>query len=87
MQQTNEQNIFLAFDFGTKNIGLAIGQKITHSATPLQPIHATQGIPNWIQVDQIIKKWLQLAMQSISNADGLSFREFPLKAGTGFKRE
>ena len=49
--------IFIAFDFGTKNIGVAVGQKITKSATALAPLHAKQGIPRWEEIDNLIKDW------------------------------
>lgn len=58
----NEQNIFLAFDFGTKNIGVAVGQKITKSATALAPLQAHKGIPNWKAIDNLIKNWQPAAL-------------------------
>ncbi|MCL1089770.1 Holliday junction resolvase RuvX [Shewanella profunda] len=47
----------LGFDFGTKSIGVAIGQEITASATPLQSLKAVDGIPNWDQIGDLIKEW------------------------------
>jgi putative holliday junction resolvase len=49
--------IILAFDFGMKRIGLAIGQTVTQSARPLETLQAKEGIPHWHTVDQLIKKW------------------------------
>ena len=46
----------LGFDFGTKSIGVAIGQEITASATPLLSIKAVDGIPNWDELLKIIKQ-------------------------------
>jgi putative holliday junction resolvase len=57
MSNSDEKNIFIAFDFGTKNIGVAVGQKITKSATVLAPVHAQNGDPNWIEIDALIKNW------------------------------
>ena len=37
----------MAFDFGTKRIGIAVGQRLTATAEPLNPIKAQDGIPNW----------------------------------------
>lgn len=48
---------FLAFDFGMKRIGVAVGQGITKTARPLEYIHAKDGIPDWIIVEKIIDKW------------------------------
>lgn len=36
----------LAFDFGTKSIGVAIGQRITGTARPLPAIKAQDGTPD-----------------------------------------
>jgi len=47
----------LGFDFGTKSIGVATGQMITATAQPLSAIKATDGIPNWDTVEQVIKDW------------------------------
>ncbi|QSX38185.1 Holliday junction resolvase RuvX [Shewanella sedimentimangrovi] len=47
----------MGFDFGTKSIGIAVGQSITGSANPLLSIKATDGIPNWDQIATIIKEW------------------------------
>jgi len=47
----------LAFDYGLKNIGVATGQSMTHSATELRAINAKDGIPNWQQVEALIKEW------------------------------
>lgn len=47
----------LGFDFGLKHIGVAIGQSITQTATPLCSISATDGIPNWAEIDNLIQQW------------------------------
>ncbi|MBK4775754.1 Holliday junction resolvase RuvX [Candidatus Pantoea edessiphila] len=49
--------IILAFDFGKKNIGVAIGQLVTGIASPISALKAKEGIPNWIQIEKLIKKW------------------------------
>ena len=45
---------FLGFDFGMKNIGVAVGQELTHTANPLTVIKAREGIPNWDQIQALI---------------------------------
>jgi len=52
-----EKSIFLAFDFGTKNIGVAVGQKITKSATPLAPLVVKNTQLPWNKIDALIKNW------------------------------
>ena len=47
----------LAFDYGTKNIGVATGQTITSSANELGGLKAKDGIPDWHQIEKLIKEW------------------------------
>ncbi|GAB1057381.1 MAG: Holliday junction resolvase RuvX [Shewanella algae] len=47
----------LGFDFGTKSIGIAIGQQLTGSASPLTSIKAVDGIPDWQQIAALIEEW------------------------------
>lgn len=47
----------LAFDFGTKSIGCAIGQSITGSAQPLPAFKAQDGIPDWSLIEKCLKEW------------------------------
>jgi putative Holliday junction resolvase len=47
----------LAFDYGTKNIGIAFGQNISATASELAAIPAKDGIPNWSTIETLIKEW------------------------------
>lgn len=47
----------LAFDFGTKSIGVAIGQRITGTARPLTAIKANDGTPDWTLFEKLLKEW------------------------------
>jgi len=47
----------LAFDFGTRSIGVAIGQLITKTAEPLPAINAKNGIPNIEDIAKLINIW------------------------------
>ena len=47
----------LAFDFGTKSIGVAIGQRITGTARPLTASKANDGTPDWTQFEKLLKEW------------------------------
>src|SRR5258708_31898692 len=49
--------ILLAFDFGMKRIGVAIGQMVTQTARPLDTLPAKNGIPNWETLTKLINKW------------------------------
>jgi len=47
----------LGFDFGMKNIGIAVGQELTHTANPLTAIKARDGIPDWEQIRKLLDEW------------------------------
>ena len=47
----------LAFDFGMKHIGIAVGQTQTHSASALTTVSATSGKPDWKTLDTVIEVW------------------------------
>lgn len=49
--------IILGFDFGIKKIGVATGQTITRTATPLCQLKAQDGVPNWDEMDALFKQW------------------------------
>ena len=47
----------LAFDFGLARIGVAVGQSITQTASPLDTLKASNGVPDWQKVEQLLKQW------------------------------
>lgn len=53
----NLPRILIAFDFGMKRIGTAIGQTVTQTARPLETLAAKDGVPNWDTLTKLIKKW------------------------------
>ena len=53
----SEPRIVMAFDFGIKHIGIAIGQEITKTASPFYSIKALEGQPDWNELDDIIHEW------------------------------
>ncbi|OGT60403.1 MAG: Holliday junction DNA helicase RuvA [Gammaproteobacteria bacterium RIFCSPHIGHO2_12_FULL_43_28] len=57
MNKVTLPKILLGFDFGTKRIGVAVGQTITKSARPLDTLHAKNGVPDWPLLGKLIKKW------------------------------
>ncbi len=52
----------LGFDFGMKHIGVAVGQSITHTASPLITLKAKDGIPTWTEIGSLIEKWKPTAL-------------------------
>ncbi len=51
------QRTLLGFDFGKKFIGVAVGQELTGTASPLGSVKATDGIPNWPQLSKFLDDW------------------------------
>ena len=47
----------LAFDYGTRNIGVATGQTITRTASLQTPLKANDGVPDWTQVEKLLAQW------------------------------
>ena len=60
LPSTTEQQVlrsFLCFDYGLGRIGVAKGQTFIKTASPLMPLKAKDGQPNWDQVAQLVKEW------------------------------
>jgi putative Holliday junction resolvase len=49
--------VVMAFDFGLKNIGIAIGQEITRTASTFYSLKAVDGKPHWAELDDIVEDW------------------------------
>ena len=49
--------VVMAFDFGLKHIGIAIGQDVTKTASTFYSISARDGEPDWNELDKIFKEW------------------------------
>lgn len=47
----------LAFDFGLARIGVAVGNSITGSATPLGIIEAERKAERWAAIDALVAEW------------------------------
>ncbi len=65
----------LAFDFGTKHIGVAVGQTITGTSSPLMVLDVAQeGKEIWNTITDIINEWKpdQLLVGNPLNMDGTS---------------
>ena len=62
----------LGFDYGTKRIGIAVGQSITHSASPLTTLTSVNDQPDWDSISKLIQEWKPdaLVLGLPVNADG-----------------
>ncbi len=47
----------LGFDFGRARIGVAAGQAITASASPIATVEARAGTPDWAHIDRLVAEW------------------------------
>jgi putative Holliday junction resolvase len=52
-----QNQFFLAFDYGEKRTGVAIGQSLTLSAQPLQTIDAIKDETGWQRIKNLIDEW------------------------------
>ena len=47
----------LCFDFGNKRIGVAVGQTVTGTASPLLIINSCNSKPDWEKIESVISDW------------------------------
>ncbi len=47
----------MAFDYGTKQIGVAVGQTLTRRAEPVAVLRARDGVPDWNDIARLISEW------------------------------
>lgn len=75
-----QHRTILCFDYGTKSIGVAVGSELTGSATLLPALKARDGIPEWEQIERLIKDWQpQLLLVGLPlNMDGTE-QEFTVR--------
>jgi putative Holliday junction resolvase len=69
----------LGFDFGTRRIGVALGETVTGSARALMALPARAGTPPWSDIARLIAEWrpARLVVGLPHHLDG---REAPLAA-------
>ena len=56
-----KSSTFLAFDFGERRIGVAIGNDLTETANPLTAIDATNDEGRFAAIEALVKDWTQSA--------------------------
>ncbi|HRQ64693.1 MAG TPA: Holliday junction resolvase RuvX [Xanthomonadaceae bacterium] len=47
----------LGFDFGNRRIGVAVGQSITGSASPVEVVSQGEQGPDWGRIDALVREW------------------------------
>lgn len=48
---------YLCFDYGLKNIGVALGNTLTKEARPIAILAATNGKPRWEEIEALVAEW------------------------------
>ena len=48
---------YLCFDYGLKNIGVALGNTLTKEARPIAILSAVNGKPRWNAIEALVKEW------------------------------
>lgn len=48
---------YLGFDYGTRRIGVAVGNSVSASASPLDTINVKNEQPDWQHITRLIEKW------------------------------
>ena len=47
----------LGFDYGLARIGVATGQTLTQTASPLTALSAKDGTPQWEEIEKLLAEW------------------------------
>lgn len=56
------QGVALGFDYGTKKIGIAVGQLLTRSASPLTVLYRIKDEIDWKSIATLIHQWRPFAL-------------------------
>lgn len=72
---------YLAFDFGLRRIGVATGQTLTATTSPLCILQSRNGVPDWPAIQALIDEWrpvglvVGLPQRAHNNEEQLSTRQ------------
>lgn len=80
----------LGFDYGRKRIGVASGEELTGSSTPLDTVTVTVNGPDWPHIERLIRDWrpallivgLPMNMDGTEHAMSAAARVFAEQLGT-----
>jgi putative holliday junction resolvase len=53
----SRDDTYLGFDYGEKNIGVAVGQRVTGTASHLETIRSTNQAGRWAAIGRLVKTW------------------------------
>ena len=57
LKQDKTIQTVLGFDYGAKRIGIAVGQTLTASATPLLTLTNVNNKPDWQSIEKLLHEW------------------------------
>lgn len=83
----------LAFDYGLRHIGVAVGQSLIASSNPIGVVRARDGAPDWQNITKLIAEWqpnilivgLPLNMDGTDSAMSQRARKFSRQLQARFK--
>lgn len=61
-ERRSDNITLLGFDYGPRHIGVAVGQTLLQSATPLTTLRATSSRPDWEGITRLIAEWQPQAL-------------------------
>ena len=53
----SQYRTLLGFDYGSKRIGVAVGQELTRTAHGLRTLHNNSSGPDWPAIAELIQEW------------------------------
>jgi putative Holliday junction resolvase len=59
---TESGRTLLGFDYGTKHIGVAVGQELTGTSAPLATLPSRNADPDWEAITRLILEWRPAAL-------------------------
>ena len=62
----------LGFDYGVRKIGVAVGQTVTRTATPLQTLPTRDHKPDWDAIARLIAEWQPEALALVPAVIGVA---------------
>ena len=57
LQLGGQDETYLGFDYGEKNIGVAVGQRITGTATGIETIRVHSHVMKWQAIERLVETW------------------------------
>jgi putative Holliday junction resolvase len=53
----DDKRTVMAFDFGLRQIGVAVGNCLLETSQPLDIVRARDGVPDWNSIEALLQEW------------------------------